>query len=267
MLDVDASTFLEWFALLAAAHAALTLVFVGLGLLAERSAFGRARRIQAEPPAPGQTRRELLGNLRFCLIVPAALAALLSAGVLRAGPDTLLRGALTFVGASLLFDTYFYALHRALHLRPLMRFHRYHHLSRVTGPLSGQSMSAVEALGWAAGFVAVPWLLSQVAPISLIGYFVYLTFNTGGNIVGHANVELGGRNMTRSPTVWLAHPYVFHALHHARFTRHFGFGSTFMDRLAGTEWPDWVDAFEQISRGTPLRDHGKLAGRQGSAGR
>lgn len=256
MLDSTASTFFEWFALLAAAHLALTALFVGLGLLAERS--GRWPRIQADRISPGQLRRELLANLRFCAIVPAALAALLAAGAVHTGPDTWLRGALTFVAASLLFDVYFYMLHRALHLRPLMRFHRLHHLSRVTTPLSGQSMSTVEALGWAAGFVAVPWLLSQVAPISLIGYLTYLVFNTGGNIIGHANVEVAGPSGTRSPVVWLAHPYTFHALHHARFTRHFGFGSTFMDRLAGTEWPDWVDAYEQVRAGVPLRDHGKV---------
>ena len=87
----------------------------------------------------------------------------LGAGIVAWGPDSWLRGVATFFGCSLGFDTYFYFLHRGLHLRPLMRFHRLHHLSRVTGPLSAQSVSVVEALGWVVGYIGVPWLLSQVA--------------------------------------------------------------------------------------------------------
>jgi lathosterol oxidase len=256
MLDV--STFLAWYWPLAAAHVGLTAVAVALGVAAERSPLGRARRIQSDPVPPDQQRRELLANLRFVLVVPAALAAVLAAGAIHLGPDTLLRGVLTFAACSLAFDAYYYLLHRAMHTRRLMPIHRHHHLSRVTGPLTGQSMSTLEMLGWIVGYVGVPWLLSQVAPLSLVGYLAYLLYNVFGNIFGHANVELGPRSFTRSPTVWLVHPYTFHALHHARFIKHFGFGSTFMDRLGHTEWPDWVEAYEQVMAGTPLHDHGKL---------
>ena len=89
---------------------------------------------------------------------------------------------------------------------------------------------------------------------------MYLGYNVFGNMIGHVNVELGPRALTRSPMVWLAHPFTFHALHHARSfkkIRHFGFGSTFMDRLAGTEWPDWVEAHAQVMAGEPLRGGGE----------
>lgn len=255
---LDAPTLLAWFWPLAAAHVGLTVVSVAAGLAVERSPLGRARQIQSDPVPPGQLRRELLSNVRFCLLVPAALAAALAADVFQFGPDTLLRGALTFAACSVAFDAYYYLLHRAMHLRRLMPIHRFHHLSRVTGPLTGQSMSLAEALGWIVGYVGVPWLLSQIAPLSLVGYLAYLGYNIFGNVLGHANVELGAPALTRSPAVWFAHPFTFHALHHARFTKHFGFGSTFMDRLGHTEWPDWVDAYQQVIAGAPLHDHGKL---------
>lgn len=252
------AAFLAWFPLLLLAHVGLTIVSVGLGFYLERSPLGRGRVIQADPVPAGQLRRELVYNALYCLIVPAGLALGLAADIIAWGPDTWARGLATFFACSLGFDAYFYCLHRGLHTRPLMRFHRLHHLSRVTGPLTGQSMSAVEAAGWVVGYVGVPWLLSQVTPLAMVGYFVYLTYAVSGNIIGHLNVELAPPAMTRSPTVWLAHAYVFHALHHARFTRHFGFGSTFMDRLAGTEWDDWTDAYAQVTAGRPLTDHGKL---------
>lgn len=259
MLDV--STFLAWYLPLTAAHVGLTAVAVALGIAAERSPFGRARQIQSDPLPPGQLRRELVSNVVFCLLAPAALAAALAADALPLGPDTLLRGLATFALCSVGFDTYYYGLHRAMHLRRLMPIHRHHHLSRVTTPLTGQSMSLLEMLGWLGGYIGVPWLIGQLVPLGLVGYLAYLAYNVFGNVLGHANVEMGPPALTRSPTVWFVHPYTFHALHHARFTRHFGFASTFMDRLGRTEWPDWVDAYEQVIRGEPLHDHGKLGPR------
>lgn len=253
-----APEFLAWYGPLALAHVALTAATTGLGLLAERSSLARTRQIQADPVPPGQLRRELLSNVMFCALVPAGVAALLAADLVPWGPDSVLRALATFAACSVAFDAYYYALHRALHTRRLMPVHRHHHLSRVTGPLTGQSMSLAEALGWLVGYVGPPLLLALVAPPSLVGYLAYLAYNVAGNIFGHANVEFGPRFMTRSPAVWLAHPLTFHALHHARFVRHFGFGSTFMDRLGDTEWPDWVDAYASVMRGRPLHDHGKI---------
>lgn len=255
---LDGPSFLAWYGPLLAAHVGLTLLTVGLARLAERSRFGAGRQIQAEPVPAGQVRREVAANLRFCLLIPAALTAALAGGWIAWGPDTLLWGAASFALCSVVFDVYFYGLHRLLHTRRWMRFHRLHHLSRVTTPWSAQSVSTVEALGWALGYVGVPWLLGHVAPVSLAGYAVYLVYNVVGNVIGHANVELGPPALTRSPAVWIAHPYTFHALHHARFTRHFGFGSTFMDRLAGTEWPDWPEAYAQVIAGQPLRNGGTV---------
>ncbi|MCY0992523.1 sterol desaturase family protein [Nannocystis sp. ILAH1] len=251
----DLGTFLDWFVVLVFAHGGVTLLTVALGRAAERAPAGK--QIQGDGLPEGQVAREIRANIRFCLLIPAALALALQGRWIVWGPDTVGWAVASFFLCSVVFDVYFYGLHRLLHTRPLMRFHRLHHLSRVTTPWSAQSVSTVEALGWALGYVGVPWLLGHVAPVSLIGYFVYLFYNVFGNIIGHANVELGPPALTRSPTVWFAHPYTFHALHHARFTKHFGFGSTFMDRLAGTEWADWVPAYEQVMTGKPLRHHGK----------
>ena len=43
-----------------------------------------------------------------------------------------------------------------------------------------------------------------------------------------------------------------HALHHARWTGHFGFASTWADRLFRTEWSDWPELHARIWRGDAL---------------
>jgi len=57
----------------------------------------------------------------------------------------------------------------------------------------------------------------------------------------------------RRGSTWLAHPVLYHALHHARFRNHYAFGSSFMDRLMGTEWEDWGRLFARARQGRPLQ--------------
>ena len=92
----------------------------------------------------------------------------------------------------------------------------------------------------------------QFAPISFWGWAGYLAFNVFGNIVGHANVEPTARPAATRGATWFANPFVFHALHHARWTGHYGFQGAMMDRLFGTEWDDWPAHYEQIASGHPL---------------
>ena len=122
-------------------------------------------------------------------------------------------------------------------------------------PLSqrvGFSMSAAEGLGWALGFALAPLLLSWVAPVSLTGWALYFLYNYSGNIVGHVNVEFFPKWMERRAATWLLHPIVYHALHHARYVNHYGFGSSFMDRLLGTEWEDWPELHDRVRDGRPM---------------
>ena len=219
-----------------------------LGFAAERLFAGR--RIWDVPLDPGQYRLELRGNLNFLAVQIPAATALLAPGWLRFADGS---GPLTFVGMYFGFQLYYYGLHRALHHRALVRFHRWHHRSRVTTPLSGQSMSVVEALGWAIGYYALPALAAALgAPIDFSGWLAYLAFNVFGNIFGHSNVELGNPLTARRLVSLFQPPYLYHALHHARWTGHYGFASTGLDRLLGTEFPDWRPLLRQVLGGAPL---------------
>lgn len=237
-------------AALSAALVALNLFWSGVGVLCER-AFRRYR-VWALELRPGQLRWEILANLRFDVVVGVFTAALLSLGWVRTGPSGSASATLSFAACWIGFEVYYWCLHRAMHTRALYRFHRWHHESRVTTPFTGVSTSSVEALGWAVGFGLGPVLLSFFVPVSLGGWALYFVYNYSGNIVGHVNADFFPGAMGRRAWSWMVHPITYHALHHARFVNHYGFGSSFMDRLLGTEWEDWPALHARVRAGEPM---------------
>lgn len=229
---------------------AITLISLALGFLLER--MPGARRIWALPLDPGQLKLELIGNAIFLLVQTAALTVVLASGWPRYTSPGWSAGVTTFFAFMLGFQLYYYWLHRLMHTRALVRFHRWHHKSRVTTPLSGQSVSVVEAVAWAVGYAVLPALASQVVPISLEGWAAYLAFNIFGNIVGHSNAELVPRMPGQRVQSLFSNAFVFHSLHHARWTGHYSFQAALMDRVFGTEWSDWQALHAEIAAGKPL---------------
>lgn len=238
-------------ALVFAFFAGLTLLSLGAGFATQRALPGR--RVFDVPLAKGQMRLELVGNAAFIWIATVCMTAALATGFVRFGEPSLLRGVLTFVGLLFGFQVFYYFLHRAMHLRSLLWIHRWHHQSQVTTPLSAQSVHPVEGLGWMLGYVLLPGLVSWVCPLSFWGYFGYLAFNIFGNIVGHANVEPTARFAATRQAALFASPFVYHALHHARWTGHYTFQAATMDRIFGTEFADWPELYERIASGQPLK--------------
>lgn len=242
---------LELVLYVAAFFVGLTLLALGQGFAMER-ALGSKRRVFDVPLAKGQYRFEAIGNLVFLFVTITTVTTVLSLGWFRFEGGTA-RGVATFFGCMVGFQVFYYWLHRVMHHKALLRFHRWHHRSQVTTPLSGQSVSPVEAVGWMFGYVGLPLVVSWLVPISFYGWAGYLAFNVLGNIVGHANVEPNGPLFANRAVVWLANPFVFHSLHHARWTGHFCFQAGWMDRLFKTEWNDWPELFTRIVEGHPLK--------------
>jgi len=223
-------------------------VAIGFGL---ENTLGSKRRIWDLPRTQGQLRWELIGNLRFI-----ALAAFSFAGLLWIAPlakENAVSISTTFMVCWIGFEIYYWGMHRAMHWPRLYCFHRYHHDSRVTSPLTGYSMSTVESMGWLVGLVGIPLLLSWITPISLIGLIAYhASYQISGNVIGHANIDFFPASAAKRANSWMVHPITYHALHHARYINHYSFGSSFMDRLLGTEWSDWPELHARIRSGKPL---------------
>ncbi|MDE0887374.1 MAG: sterol desaturase family protein [Myxococcota bacterium] len=235
----------------------VSLISTGLGAMAER-AFSGSTQIWAVPLRDGQLRHERLSYLRFVVLAAASATAFLSLDWIEFGAVGPAAAALTFAVQWTAFEIYYYGLHRALHSQALYRFHTHHHESHVTTAWTGQSLSVVEALGWIAGVLIPPALASQVVPISFDGFMIYFVANTFVNVAGHANVEVSPLN--QRALTWIVHPWLYHALHHARFKNNYSFASTFMDRFCGTEWQDWPELHERVFRGeamTRLNERGE----------
>lgn len=249
----DSYTFLQLVLLCGAGFGAVTAISAAVGFGLE-AALGSRRRIFDLPRAEGQLRWELIGNIRFVVMAAFAFAGLLWIVPIATGEaDTFGRAALTFFVCWFFFEVYYWGLHRLMHFPRFFRFHRYHHDSKVTSPLTGYSMSTVESLGWLIGLIGVPLLLGIVTPISLSGLIAYhVLYQISGNVVGHANVDPFPKASENRIASWTNHPILYHSLHHARFNNHYSFGSSFMDRILGTEWGDWPELHAKVISGQPL---------------
>jgi sterol desaturase/sphingolipid hydroxylase (fatty acid hydroxylase superfamily) len=130
-------------------------------------------------------------------------------------------------------------------------------------------MGVVEALGYGVGFYVLPAALSQLGAtpwLAFDGWLAYMVFNNAGNIFGHANIELGAPISGLRVVSIFQPPYVYHALHHARWVGHYGFASAGYDALFGTEFADWRELHRRVYSGRPLprlKFRGDAASREG----
>ncbi len=248
LIEPTASLLVAWLHCLTVV-AGVSLLSTAIGAVLERWPSGR-RRVWAIEVSPAQLRAERRRYAAFVLILASLATLWLRAGLIRFGGEGIAHAALSFGLMWIGFQVYYYGLHRLLHTRVLYRFHAAHHASRVTTAWSGQSLGLVEALGWIAGLLVLPALIGLVVPLSPAGCLAYFVANTFVNVVGHANVELNP--LSRRSLTWLAHPWTYHALHHARFDRNYAFASPLMDRLFGTEWADWPELHARVFAGEAL---------------
>ena len=123
-------------------------------------------------------------------------------------------------------EIHFYAVHRALHWRPLYRaIHVWHHRSVATTPFSAYSFHPVESflLGTVMPLALVPMAFS---PVALLGLTVMsLLLNVGGHLP-HAALRRG--------FAFAAAQRALHNRHHREVHRHYGFSFAPLDR--------WLDA-------------------------
>jgi sterol desaturase/sphingolipid hydroxylase (fatty acid hydroxylase superfamily) len=260
---------LSWPAAVGITFAALSLVSLGstaLGFAIERSPWGRGHRVFDVPLDPGQYAREARGYLGFLVLHALGFPSLVAAGAIAGGASGAGAFALTFFVTYLCFESSYFLLHLFMHRPAFLWTHRFHHLSRVTTPLTGLSVHPAEAVGWVFCLSLGPVLLSLFGPIHFGAWLAYLVYNFAGNIVGHANAEFFPQAWFRNRVFsTFAQPVICHALHHARWTGHYGFASLKYDRMVGSEFSDWTILHERVAAGHPmksLRETGHSAGRQ-----
>lgn len=240
------------FGLLLVFATVVNLASIGFWLLVERL-LNRRKRIYDVPLRDGQVARELLGNGLFVLIFAGAMTLVFSSGRIEVASLSWGAATITFLGAMISFDLYYYALHYTMHTRTLAPIHDWHHQSRVNTPWSALSMSPVESALWLVGLALWPVLTAGALPFAPEAYFAWLVFFWFSNTMGHINVEIVPPEVSASPVSrWMSHAITYHALHHSRVQKHYCFFLNSLDMLLGQVWADYPEKHAQVAGGQPM---------------
>jgi sterol desaturase/sphingolipid hydroxylase (fatty acid hydroxylase superfamily) len=188
---------------------------------------------RADPEMLHQQRRQTFVNLAILLVLGTATTIAAMAGVVRVAVPRPLPGVLIVetAGYVLLFDAYFYALHRLLHARlPFRWVHAVHHRSRVLTVWSTIAMHPVE-FTLLVGFLPVMMCLW---PVHLVSLVVTGLFLAGSITMAHSGRDPFPRWWARLPLLNLYLTPPIHEAHHLRLHCNYGATVTLFDRLFGT---------------------------------
>jgi len=131
----------------------------------------------------------------------------------------------------LIHDTYFYWIHRLMHLPAVYRrVHLIHHKSVNPSPWAAYSFHPVEAI-LEAGIVPILLLIMPLHPIS---FLAFVTLMLWFNIYGHLGYELFSPKTYTHPIGQWINSSIYHNLHHEKFHGNYGLYFTFWDKFCGT---------------------------------
>jgi sterol desaturase/sphingolipid hydroxylase (fatty acid hydroxylase superfamily) len=224
---------ISWAATVAAVYAILLAAYLAscLAVTALNRRVAGAK-IQPRETAPALVRRDR----RQSLVSLAAIAAMFGTGHWLyaelgwgfAAPTSLAGAALSFLASLVLFDSWFYWLHRLIHTRPFYRWvHRWHHLTVTPVVWSNNSDSLIDNL-FLQSYWLIAHLLLPIAPALLLAHKLYDQVTA---VIGHSGFEHGGIwCRPPSPLISVTH----HDQHHRYFRCNYATHFTLWDRLMGT---------------------------------
>lgn len=247
---MDVLKALENFILEAGPLGRYLMYFVAAGLIAAFcQGFLRARKIQPNGFRWKAFRREIFwGAINLAVsgvLIGGLTKGLIAMGVVqfKSGPAEWWVVALEFALYFFAFDTYFYWLHRLMHVQPIYRWvHKVHHGSISPNPLTTLSVSPLESLingGFVPLFTAAVTLhepsMALIGPCNIImGIYV------------HSGYEFLPRWWNRS---WLTKWFItatFHDQHHRYFRGNYGGYTTIWDWICGTMRPTYLADFDKL---------------------
>lgn len=147
----------------------------------------------------------------------------------------------SFFIAMILHETYYYWLHRWMHMPKVFRLlHKVHHDSNITSPWTAFSFHPFEGVLQA---IFLPALL-LILPMHLYVLILQLTLMTFSSVINHLDIEIYPKKFNRHFIGrWLIGA-THHSLHHKQFRYNYGLYFTFWDKWKRTESPLYNDTFE-----------------------
>ena len=139
---------------------------------------------------------------------------------------------LSLIIVLLLHETYYYWIHRAMHIPKIYKIvHKVHHNSLSSTPWTAFSFhpweSVLEAL-------ILPLLLLLI-PLNIYGLLFYLIFMTFSSVVNHLDIEIYPEFFRKSAFGKLWIDATHHHFHHKEFNTNYGLYFTFWDKIMKTE--------------------------------
>jgi len=206
-----------------------------------------SRKINKKEYKPGQIRKEInRSNLSAILfgLAGAILLLLWQKGYTRLYENindrSLFWLPLSLVIALVTQETYYYWLHRWMHIPSVYRVvHKWHHDSKIASPWTAFSFHPVEGLIQAA---FLPLLL-LVLPMNIYILILLLVIMSISSVINHLDIELFPKWFARSVlTRWIIGA-THHALHHKQYKYNYGLYFTFWDSWLKTESPEYEELY------------------------
>ncbi|WP_377291259.1 sterol desaturase family protein [Rhizobium sp. SG2393] len=200
----------------------------------QKGRFGEKRR-QAE------IRQSMASILVTCLSVAIGIFAQLQGWTITPWDFSWWTALPLFLLTMVLFDAWFYFAHRALHTKPLYKYHALHHKSVAPTAWSNDSIGLVDT-ALSQGFYAVVVFIVPIPPVILLAHRAFDQIN---GTFGHAGFEYFASKTARYPSPMLCTTY--HDQHHAEFRFNYANYFSFWDRVMGTISPVYdqrVESFE-----------------------
>ncbi len=134
---------------------------------------------------------------------------------------------------AVLYDAWFYWMHRLMHTKHLYRFHTLHHQSIAPTVWSNYSDSHADAFAMQSFYILIAVLL----PVPTVILIIHRIIDHINGQIGHSGFEFFADRFTRAPSPMLC--VTFHDQHHQYFNYNFANYFSIWDRLLGTIHPDY----------------------------
>jgi len=163
----------------------------------------------------------------------------------------------------ILFDTWFYWVHRAIHLKPLyIRFHKQHHESITPTPWATYSFSSFEAVA-----NCPLWVLCFTFPAHPLAIIIGLFFHNIYNTFGHLGYEFFPKWALRNKFICAVQATpTHHDAHHRYVQGNYGHYFNIWDTLMKTELRQYKPLRESVYEQLPNSPTAKPGGQPQSTG-
>ncbi|MDA7625718.1 sterol desaturase family protein [bacterium] len=151
---------------------------------------------------------------------------------------------LTFIWMFFLHDTYFYWMHRLMHLPFFFKYiHLVHHKSTNPSPWTAYAFHPLEAVIE----VGIIPLIAFTLPVHISSIGFFFLFQIAYNVYGHLGFELYPKGFNKH---WLGrwvNTSVAHNLHHKGFHGNYGLYTLLWDRWMGTLREDYDKTYAETT--------------------